>query len=91
MPVPEGAGLALAEYIDQPPGVPDQQDLDDRDREDGQRWNAEDLGVADNGANRAVLRIWEESSTDILRRVCPYTGTQISAAMLFDGSCDIDC
>lgn len=51
----------------------------------------EDLGVADNGANRAVLRIWEESSTDILRRVCPYTGTQISAAMLFDGSCDIDC
>ena len=50
----------------------------------------EELRVADNGANRAILRIWEESSTDVLRRVCPYTGQQISAAMLFDGSCDID-
>lgn len=46
--------------------------------------------IVDNGANRAILRIWKESSTDVLHRVCPYTGTQISPAMLFDGSCDID-
>lgn len=46
--------------------------------------------IQDTGMNRALLRIWEESSSDILRRVCPYTGAQISAAMLFNGSCDID-
>lgn len=50
----------------------------------------EELGQADTGANRAVLRIWEESSTDVLHRICPYTGQQINATMLFDGSCDID-
>ncbi len=50
----------------------------------------EELGIADTGANRAILRIWEESSDDVLKRCCPYTGTRISTAMLFDGSCDID-
>ena len=50
----------------------------------------EELKVADTGANRAVLRIWEDSSTDVMKRLCPYTGERISAAMLFDGSCDID-
>lgn len=48
------------------------------------------LKQEDNGRNRAILRIWEESSADVLHRFCPYTGAQISAAMLFDGSCDID-
>ncbi|MBA4491754.1 type II CRISPR RNA-guided endonuclease Cas9 [Paracoccus sp. S1E-3] len=46
--------------------------------------------IVDNGASRAILRIWKESSSDVLNRVCPYTGTQITPAMLFDGSCDID-
>lgn len=50
----------------------------------------EDLKVEDNGRNRAILRVWEESAKDVLHRFCPYTGAQISAAMLFDGSCDID-
>ncbi|MDO5648378.1 type II CRISPR RNA-guided endonuclease Cas9, partial [Paracoccus sp. (in: a-proteobacteria)] len=50
----------------------------------------EELKVEDNGRNRAILRVWEESSADALKRCCPYTGTMISAAMLFDGSCDID-
>ena len=50
----------------------------------------EDLKVADTGANRAILRVWEESSDDVLKRCCPYTGERISATMLFDGSCDID-
>ena len=50
----------------------------------------EDLKQQDNGRNRALLRIWEESSSDVMHRFCPYTGAQISAAMLFDGSCDID-
>lgn len=50
----------------------------------------EDLKVEDNGRNRAILRVWEESGKDVLHRFCPYTGAQISAGMLFDGSCDID-
>ncbi|MBL4927771.1 type II CRISPR RNA-guided endonuclease Cas9 [Fuscibacter oryzae] len=50
----------------------------------------EELKVEDNGRNRAILRVWEESSSDPLKRFCPYTGARISAAMLFDGSCDID-
>lgn len=50
----------------------------------------EELKVEDNGRNRALLRVWEESSTDVLKRCCPYTGERICATMLFDGSCDID-
>lgn len=50
----------------------------------------EELKIEDNGRNRAILRVWEESALDVLHRFCPYTGAQISAAMLFDGSCDID-
>ncbi|WP_374189436.1 type II CRISPR RNA-guided endonuclease Cas9 [Paracoccus thiocyanatus] len=50
----------------------------------------EELKVEDNGRNRAILRVWEESATDVLKRCCPYTGERISATMLFDGSCDID-
>lgn len=50
----------------------------------------EELKAEDSGRNRAILRVWEESATDVLKRCCPYTGRMISAAMLFDGSCDID-
>ncbi|AMY71134.1 type II CRISPR RNA-guided endonuclease Cas9 [Frigidibacter mobilis] len=49
-----------------------------------------DLKIEDNGRNRGILRVWEESAADVLHRCCPYTGAQISASMLFDGSCDID-
>lgn len=50
----------------------------------------EELKIDDSGRNRAILRVWEESAADVLHRFCPYTGAQISASMLFDGSCDID-
>ncbi len=49
-----------------------------------------DLGQPDNGANRAILRLWEEMNPDPMNRRCPYTGTLISAGMLFTGECDID-
>lgn len=48
------------------------------------------LGQQDNGRNRMTLRLWEDLGEDPMRRFCPYTGTKISAAMLFDGSCDVD-
>ena len=48
------------------------------------------LGVADTGANRLRLRLWEDLGDDVMTRNCPYSGQRISAAMLFDGSCDVD-
>lgn len=50
----------------------------------------EDLGQKDTGANRMILRLWEDLGYDVMTRNCPYTGRRISATMLFDGSCDID-
>lgn len=49
-----------------------------------------ELGIPDTGANRMVLRLWEDMHPDPLRRLCPYTGKPISAAMLFSGECDVD-
>ncbi len=49
-----------------------------------------ELGVPDTGANRARYRLWEELGPAIGPRCCPYTGETISAAMIFDGSCDVD-
>ena len=50
----------------------------------------EEMGVPNTGANRMVLRFWEALGEDVMTRKCPYTGKRISAAMLFDGSCDVD-
>lgn len=49
-----------------------------------------ELGQSDTGANRAILRLWEDLGRDVMTRNCPYTGQRISVGMLFDGSCDID-
>lgn len=46
--------------------------------------------VADNGANRLVMRLWEELGPDPLNRRCPYTGKTISFCMLWGGQCDVD-
>ncbi|MQY43637.1 type II CRISPR RNA-guided endonuclease Cas9 [Epibacterium sp. SM1969] len=50
----------------------------------------DEMGIPDTGANRMVLRLWESLSDDAMLRKCPYSGQQISAQMLFDGSCDVD-
>lgn len=49
-----------------------------------------ELGQRNTGANRMILRLWEDLGDDCLKRFCPYTGKRISAEMLFDGSCDVD-
>lgn len=49
-----------------------------------------ELGQPDTGANRMILRLWEDLGDDVMTRNCPYTGKRISASMLFDGSCDVD-
>ncbi|MGB0696193.1 MAG: type II CRISPR RNA-guided endonuclease Cas9 [Rhodospirillaceae bacterium] len=49
-----------------------------------------ELGQPDTGANRLLLRLYEELGPAIGPRRCPYTGKPVSATMLFDGSCDVD-
>lgn len=50
-----------------------------------------DLGQPDTGANRMLLRLWEElNPREVLDRRCPYCGDMIGAEMLFNGVADID-
>ncbi len=50
-----------------------------------------DLGQPDTGANRALLKLWEELNPDNpLDRQCIYSGEQISPSMLFNGQTDTD-
>lgn len=50
-----------------------------------------ELGQADNGANRALLKLWEELNPEnALDRRCVYTGQQISIEMLFSPAVEID-
>ncbi len=50
----------------------------------------DEMGIPNTGANRMILRLWEALGDDVMTRNCPYSGKRISAAMLFDGSCDVD-
>ena len=50
----------------------------------------EELGQADTGHNRMLLRLWEDLGPAIGPRCCPYTGKTIGVTMVFDGSCDVD-
>lgn len=50
-----------------------------------------DIGIADKGGNRALLKLWEELNLDNpLDRRCVYTGQQISIEMLFSGAVEVD-
>lgn len=51
----------------------------------------EEEGFADNGANRILLRMWEElNPANPLDRRCPYCGEPIGMRQLFSGEADID-
>ncbi len=49
-------------------------------------------GIADTGANRMLLRMWEDLAYNPLDRRCPYCAQPIGMRMLFDreGGADID-
>jgi len=49
-----------------------------------------ELGQPDTGANRALLKLWEQLGEDPLDRRCIYTGQVIGPAMLFSDAVDID-
>jgi CRISPR-associated endonuclease Csn1 len=49
------------------------------------------MSLPDTGANRMLLRLWEElNPANPLDRRCPYCGEMIGATALFDGTADID-
>ena len=49
------------------------------------------IGQHDGGANRALLKLWEElNPANVLDRRCVYTGRQISIDMLFNGETQVD-
>lgn len=51
----------------------------------------EQIGQRDSGANRMLLRIWEQlNPANPLDRRCPYCGEMISIEMLMNASADID-
>ncbi|MGE7468560.1 type II CRISPR RNA-guided endonuclease Cas9 [Bosea sp. NPDC003192] len=51
----------------------------------------QEIGQADKGGNRALLKLWEELNREnVLDRRCVYTGRQISLDMLFSGAVEID-
>lgn len=50
-----------------------------------------ETNIADTGANRMMLRMWEElNPANPLDRRCPYCGEQIGMRTLFTGEADID-
>ncbi|WP_188062972.1 type II CRISPR RNA-guided endonuclease Cas9 [Sphingobium sp. KCTC 72723] len=49
------------------------------------------IGQRDSGANRALLKLWEElNPANVLDRRCIYSGQQISIDMLFSAAVEID-
>ena len=62
----------------------------ERNQEYGDRLR-EEFGQDNNRKNRLRLRLWEEMNVnDPQRRVCPYSGRQISTRMLFSDETEID-
>lgn len=64
-----------------------------RDRIEAERRGKalEELGQPNTGANRALLKLWEElNPNNPLDRRCIYTGQVISPRMLFSGAIDVD-
>lgn len=50
-----------------------------------------ELGQADKGGNRALLKLWEELNREnVLDRRCVYSGRKISMEMLFSGAVEVD-
>lgn len=50
-----------------------------------------EAGLPDTGANRALVRIWEEANpANPLDRRCPYCGLPIGMRALFSGEADVD-
>ena len=49
-----------------------------------------ELGQRDSGANRALLKLWEELDGNAVGRQCVYSGQVISPSMLFSDEVEVD-
>ncbi|MDR3530325.1 MAG: type II CRISPR RNA-guided endonuclease Cas9 [Rhodopila sp.] len=61
-----------------------------RDENDDRRKILAEMGLPDNGANRMRLRLWKEQAEDPKNRVCPYSGTIITARAAFSDAIEED-
>lgn len=61
-----------------------------QDANDRRRQMLREFGVAVNGDNLMRLRLWEEQAGDPLKRICPYTGTLITARMALSAEVEED-
>lgn len=64
---------------------------DNRLAAEGRSRKLEEIRQRDTGANRALLKLWEELNPgNVLDRRCVYTGEQISIDMLFSDRVEVD-
>ncbi len=64
---------------------------DNRLAAEGRSRKLEEIRQRDTGANRALLKLWEELNPgNVLDRRCIYTGEQISIDMLFSDRVEVD-
>lgn len=64
---------------------------DNRLAAEGRSKKLEEIRQRDTGANRALLKLWEELNPgNVLDRRCIYTGEQISIDMLFSDRVEVD-
>lgn len=64
---------------------------DNRLAAEGRSKKLEEIRQRDTGANRALLKLWEELNPgNVLDRRCVYTGEQISIEMLFSDRVEVD-
>lgn len=68
----------------------EQQNRKNREAAERRSQKLIELGQKDTGANRMLLRLYEDLGNAVGPRCCPYTGKTISVEMLFNGACDID-
>lgn len=67
------------------------QNTDNRLAAEGRSRKLEEIRQRDTGANRALLKLWEELNPgNVLDRRCIYTGEQISIEMLFSDRVEVD-
>ncbi len=50
----------------------------------------EKSGIKNSYDNRMIMKLWEDSNKDPLKRVCPFCGKQIPIAKLFSGEFEIE-
>lgn len=64
---------------------------ENRDAAEKRSKKLRELGQADKGGNRALLKLWEELNREnVLDRRCIYSGRKISMDMLFSGAVEVD-